>query len=197
MALIMITGGARCGKSAVAERLAYSRYQQGENVCVAVFGNPDGDDVEFAERIKHHREDRPKEFRTLEGFDDDNWLTQVSDDELLIVDCLGTALSALMDHVARRESMKDTIDAPDAYAAQGAFQDLLDRLVTRKGDTILVTNESGSGIVPDYESGRAYRDIISRANRFVAGKADTSYLCVCGHLLELDSLPREARWPED
>jgi len=197
MALVMITGGARCGKSAIAQSLAWDRYRNGSSVCVAVFGNPDSDDVEFAERIRHHRADRPSEFRTLEAFALDDWLSQVDDDELLLVDCLGTALSALMARSARRESMKDSIDSPCSDHLEADFQAICDRLASRAGDTIVVTNEAGSGLVPSFESGRIYRDMISRANRYLADHADRSYLCVCGRLVELDVLPREALWPED
>lgn len=197
MALIMITGGARCGKSAVAQRLAWSRLQAGSPVCVAVFGNPGAEDVEFAERIKHHRAERPAEFRTLEAFELDDWLSLVDDHELLLIDCLGTALSAMMARSSEREAVKDTIDLPGSEVTARDFQRLLDRITARPGDTIVVTNESGSGLVPEFESGRVYRDLISRSNRFIADRADISYLCVCGRLLELDMLPREAVWPED
>lgn len=197
MALVLITGGARCGKSAIAERLALSRYDAGNQVTVAVFGNPEGADVEFAERIRHHRENRPDVFKTIEAFDKRDWLDEVPETDTLLVDCLGTALSAIMAHEEWQSTPKDMIDnvAGDPIVAQ--FAELVERIVSRRGDTIIVTNEVGDGLVPGYESGRIFRDTLGRFNRKIVARADAAYICVCGRLLPLLDLPLEARWPED
>lgn len=198
MALVVITGGARSGKSQVAERLAYARYCTGKQVTVAVFGNPDGDDVEFAERIKNHRDARPAEFNTVEAFHDVNWMDKVDDDHLLVIDSLGTALSAIMATREEEGVVGDRIDLGGNAAADArTFYELVDRIIAREGDTIVICNEAGGGLVPEWESGRRYRDMNSYGNRKLVAAADAAYLCVCGHLLDLTDLPTELSWPED
>ncbi len=197
MALVVIIGGARSGKSSIAEALAKQRLDLGSEVSVAVFGNPDGDDVEFAERIKHHRENRPPEFETVEGFDKADWLAEIADDGLLVIDCLGTALSAMMANAQQTETSFDSIAAPSVGTTEADFMELLERIANRGGDTIVVSNEVGSGLVPEYESGRIFRDILGRGNRYLVARADAAYLCVCGRLIALDALPAQAAWPED
>lgn len=197
MALVLITGGARCGKSAIAESLALARYNVGKKVSVAVFGNPSGDDVEFAERIRHHRENRPSVFNTIEAFDKRDWLDEVKDDDTLLVDCLGTALSAIMAHEEWQRSARDAIDNIPGDPIAKHFGELVEKLVNRSGDTIIVTNEVGDGLAPGYESGRIFRDTLGRYNRIIASHADSAYLCVCGHLISLTDLPTQVMWPED
>lgn len=197
MALVIITGGARCGKSAAAENLAYSRYLDGKSVTVAVFGNPEGD-VEFAERIRTRQKNRPSEFSTFEAYDKQDWLTEIDDDAVLLIDCLGTALSSIMAHTwTRHAAMSDRIDAATDIPNSEEFDALVSRIIERPGDTIVVTNEVGYGLVPEFESGRIFRDLVGYANRRLVAAADASYLCVCGRILELDLLPEAIAWPVD
>ena len=51
-------------------------------------------------------------------------------------------------------------------------------LVSRRGDTMVVTNEVGDGVVPAYARGRVFRDVLGRANRALVDGADAAYLCV-------------------
>ncbi|MDO8987866.1 MAG: bifunctional adenosylcobinamide kinase/adenosylcobinamide-phosphate guanylyltransferase, partial [Coriobacteriia bacterium] len=75
MSLILITGGARCGKSAVAQRLVQECAQ---DVTVVVFGQA-GEDHEMAARIARHKADRPAGFVTVEARDSVEWTARVSD----------------------------------------------------------------------------------------------------------------------
>jgi adenosylcobinamide kinase/adenosylcobinamide-phosphate guanylyltransferase len=94
MALVVITGGARSGKSRAAEQLAKWSALDGARVTVAVFGSES--DAEMTDRIAHHRSHRPDGFETLPAADSRTWLSAVSDDTLLVVDCLGTCLGRAM-----------------------------------------------------------------------------------------------------
>jgi adenosylcobinamide kinase/adenosylcobinamide-phosphate guanylyltransferase len=197
MALVLITGGARCGKSAIAEQLAVTRQQNGSPVVVAVFGNPSGDDLEFAERIRHHRENRPTSFATIEAFDKCDWLDEVPEGATLLVDSLGTALSAIMAHEEWQAGYKDTIDNAVGGPIAQRFSKLVERLISREGDTIIVTNEVGDAPAPGFESGRIFRSLLGKYNRILVTAADAAYLCVCGRLVKLSDLPAAASWPED
>jgi len=203
MALVVFTGGARSGKSGAAQALAQTRAIEGHSVTVAVFGR-DSVDAEFLERVRRHRADRPAEWMTLEVATCDTWRGDVPEDSLLVVDCLGTLLGLCMDEAfdARCAGTLQDADAatmPDGFeeAVTGALDRTIDWLVNRRGDSIVVTNEVGSGIVPEYASGRVFRDVLGRANRRIVDSADAAYVCVAGRLIDLSSLRRDARWPED
>jgi adenosyl cobinamide kinase/adenosyl cobinamide phosphate guanylyltransferase len=49
-----------------------------------------------------------------------------------------------------------------------------------------VSNEVGSGVHPEGELGRRYRDLLGRVNQIVAAGADTTLLVVAGRALRLD-----------
>ena len=187
MSLVVLTGAVRSGKSAMAEELAASRDR---DVVVAVAGW-DGDD-EMARRIEAHRASRPGEWTTLQADVDPRWLAGVADDAVLVLDCLGTLVShACYDAVGDAE-----IAPAGAEEAVGAQVDaLLSALLARAGDTIVVTNETGWGVVPDWPSARIFRDELGRANRRLVAATDAAYLVVDGRCLDLKSLPERPAWP--
>ncbi|MFU8890693.1 MAG: bifunctional adenosylcobinamide kinase/adenosylcobinamide-phosphate guanylyltransferase [Anaerosomatales bacterium] len=191
MALVVITGAARSGKSAAAQRVAQARSRVGARVVVAVFGQAEGD-PEFAERIERHRNGRPEGFRTLEASDLRTWRESVNDDDLLVVECLGTLAGLVM-----REAGTDADEAHLESSLDSALADFVSWVVHRRGDTIVVTNETGWGVVPAFASGRVFRDALGRANATLVTVADASYLAMGGRLLDLAALPRDVTWPSE
>jgi adenosyl cobinamide kinase/adenosyl cobinamide phosphate guanylyltransferase len=202
MALVVITGGARSGKSAAAENLAATRQAAGRPVVVAVFASRS--DAEMADRIEKHQFDRPTEFQVVEAIDSQEWLTRVPDDAVLVVDCLGTCLGLAMleaweETSAANATFGDTAELPPGFETVFAarVRDLVTALAQRCGDAIVVTNETGSGVVPAYATGRLFRDELGRANAALIGIADAAFLAVAGRLIDVGSLPKDATWPED
>lgn len=194
MGLMLFTGGARSGKSAAAQRVAGV---SGESVCVAVFGMPEDD--EMAERIDKHRAARPQGWTVVEATDSVEWTERVCG-EILLVDCLGTLLGMVMGEVlAEKDSggLADAATLPPDYEAEveRRFAALVGWLVRREGHTVVVTNEVGAGVVPAFSTGRVFRDVLGRANRSLATRADRAYLVVAGHLVSLHDMPERAEWP--
>ena len=186
MSLVVLTGAVRSGKSAMAEELAASRDR---DVVVAVAGW-DGDD-EMARRIEAHRGARPGEWTTLQAGVDPGWIAAVAD-AVLVLDCLGTLVShACYDAVGEVEIAP--AGAEEAVAVR--VDALLTALLARTGDTIVVTNETGWGVVPAWPSARIFRDELGRANRRLVAAADAAYLVVDGRCLDLKSLPERPEWP--
>ena len=180
--LILITGGARSGKSAFAERLA----MQGERALFVATAEALDDDM--ARRIAAHKRGRPAEWDTLEEPRElaSAIRTRLSaaprDYDAVIVDCLTLWVSNLM---LERE------DDPDAEGRiLLAVQELLDTYASDTGNRrwIVVTNEVGLGIVPSSSLGRAYRDTLGRVNSLVAARADKVYLMAAGLALDLKAL---------
>ncbi len=186
MALVILTGGARSGKSGAAARLATARSTE---VVVAVAGIADGD-VEMATRIERHRAERPAEWRTLEvaGIAPGEWLPTVPSDAVLILDCLGTLVTDLLWGAGTEPSDAD---------GEKTVTALVDALIARVGDTIIVTNEVGSGVVPVSAAGRLFRDVLGRANARLVASADAAYLVVCGRCIDISASPADPAWPTD
>lgn len=192
MALVVFTGGARSGKSSAAQSLAAQSERDGSSVTVVVFGLTAQGDAEFDARVARHRADRPESWNTIEATDPQSWLGELPDDGLVLVDCLGTLVGLVMDELY--EGDEKPVDAARLEARVDA---VVGALADRAGDTIVVTNEVGAGVVPAYDSGRLFRDVLGRANRQLVAAADASYLVVCGRLIALESMATTAAWPHD
>ncbi len=195
MSLVLITGGARCGKSAVAQRLAEECPQ---DVTVVAFGQI-GDDEEMAARIARHKADRPARFKTVEARDSVEWTERIGDGVLLL-DCLGTLLGLVMTEAYAElggSALQDAVDVPPGYEAEveERFAAVVAWVLRRWDHTIVVTNEVGDGIVPSYVSGRVFRDVLGRANRSLVDRSDAAYLVVAGRCLPLSDLSQRAQWP--
>lgn len=205
MALVVFTGGARSGKSALAQDLARVRRLDGARVVVVVFG--DGSrDREMARRIERHRDDRPADLHVVEASDSQSWLESIADGTVVLVDCLGTLVTRALDEAMSAGGIDVATSGPsDADELSESLEtdvetrvrSVVDVLIARLGDTIVVTNEVGDGVVPAFASGRLFRDVLGRANRRLVQAADAAYLVVCGRAIELSALPVAASWPED
>ncbi len=171
MALRLLIGGARSGKSALAVRLASE--WRGEVVFVAtgVAG-----DEEMADRIARHRAERPVAWRTVEEpLRLREVLLDAPAESCVVVDCLSFWVANLGDAHSPGE-----IEAAGLAAAEVA--------AARKGRTIAVTNEVGLGIVPVTPLGRAYRDVLGRVNATWAAAAAETFFVVAGKFLRLEGI---------
>ncbi len=163
--LILITGGARSGKSRFAEKLAAAF----ENV--VYIATAQAFDDEMRDRIEKHRERRPPTWKTIEApFDAHREIEKIQADCVLF-DCLTVYLSNFL---LRNEG------SADEY-----FDRLLEAARKFKGTAIFVTNEVGSGIVPMNELARKFRDLQGLTNQKFAATADEVYICACGLPLRL------------
>ncbi len=158
---ILITGGARSGKSGIAETMALSWGTPAVYIATATAG-----DAEMTARIAAHQSRRGAEWIThAEPLDLADALKATDGQGMRLVDCLTLWLSNVM--FAGRDWRVET-------------QHLIDALYLQSGPVILVTNEVGSGIVPDNRLSREFRDAAGTINQQVAAMADEVYLAVCG-----------------
>lgn len=187
MSLVVLTGPVRSGKSGLAEALAAER---GGHVVVAVSGW-DGDE-EMMRRIESHQIVRPSEWETVIADVDPAWLRAVPADAVLVLDCLGTLVShACFEAIGEAEFAP--ADAERLVAER--VGELLAAIIARHGDTLIVTNEVGWGVVPTWPSARVFRDELGRANRTLVDAADAAYLVVDGRCIDLKTLPAWPHWP--
>ena len=182
--LTLILGGARSGKSTFAEQRA--RELGGESVLYVATSEMKDDEMQ--QRVAKHRAERLTAWGTLEA---PRNVAQAlrqdgSEAKVILLDCM-TFLVAnhLMDAAAPKDNPFDDPSAdPFDPQIEADVVTEVETLVTyvqqSEVDLIVVSNEVGLGVVPPYELGRAYRDILGRANQILARHADEVQLLVAG-----------------
>lgn len=157
----LVLGGVRSGKSHYAQRL-------GERARRVVFvATAQANDEEMRSKVERHRRSRPPTWRTVE---EPLALAETIAHhgptcELMIIDCLTLFAANLLD--AGGDEQKE-IDA------------LCVALQSPGCSVVLVSNEVGSGVVPDYPSGRRFRDLLGEMNQSVARVASNVLLLIAG-----------------
>lgn len=177
---ILLTGGARSGKSTAAEMLV----RNAAAVTYVATAPPAPTDPEWLARVALHRSRRPAAWTTVETTDIVGQIGRATPNHPVLVDCLTLWLMARMD-------ARDAWDDPDS-AAPGVRSDIdaVARAVAdSSGGLVLVTNEVGSGIVPNNAGSRLFRDLLGQANSTLACQCDDVYLVVAGQFLRLDRRP--------
>jgi adenosylcobinamide kinase / adenosylcobinamide-phosphate guanylyltransferase len=174
--LILLTGGARAGKSAHALQLAATRSNSGAEVCFIATARALDEDM--TARIERHRSERPPHWRTIEEpYQLDEALGRASNSDVVIVDCLTLFVSNWLlryDDEERCETVVRQITEEFLKLARSRVQTI-----------ICVSNEAGLGVVPETRLGRVFRDLLGRANQDFAAAADEVYLLVAGLPLQL------------
>jgi adenosylcobinamide kinase / adenosylcobinamide-phosphate guanylyltransferase len=159
--LTLVLGGARSGKSRHAEALAMATPSPWIYVATA-----EPFDDEMKARIAEHRMRRGETWRTIEvPLDLGGAIESAPAGAAVLVDCLTLWLNNLMYN-------GHDIDAETAR--------LEATLAARQGPVVLVSNEVGSGIVPDNAQARRFRDLQGRLNQRIAARADHVVLLVAG-----------------
>jgi adenosylcobinamide kinase/adenosylcobinamide-phosphate guanylyltransferase len=168
--IIYITGGARSGKSRLAESLAENF---GAPLCYLATGEPR--DQEMAERIAAHRERRGSHWQTVEEpLRLSPALASVDGRyRAVLVDCITLWITNLLFHYDAVEPVLDEVAA------------LAESFSTLKTPLILVSNEVGMGIVPEDALARSFRDLAGRTNQMLAEAADDVYVTFSGIPLKL------------
>ena len=169
--LILVTGGARSGKSSFAEKLAKEA-----NKDVTYLATCQALDEEMALRIEEHKKRRPKNWKTIEEPLNASSVIEKEgkSDRVILLDCLALLVANLI--FSKGDSTSEPID----QAVLNEIKTLAKISKDVPASVIIVTNEVGMGIVPEYPLGRAYRDTLGKANQILASEADEVYLLVCG-----------------
>ncbi|MGH9275002.1 MAG: bifunctional adenosylcobinamide kinase/adenosylcobinamide-phosphate guanylyltransferase [Acidimicrobiales bacterium] len=161
--ITLILGGARSGKSGVAERVAA---RSGAPVTYVATAAVDPADADHVARVAAHQRRRDPSWTTVEvGTDLPEALRATAG--TVLVDSLGTWVTA---HGGLQT---------DAVALCAALR-------TRDGDTVVVSEEVGLGVHPSSEVGRRFRDTLGEINVAVAAVADEVLLVVAGRVLPLE-----------
>ncbi|KEI15210.1 bifunctional adenosylcobinamide kinase/adenosylcobinamide-phosphate guanylyltransferase [Clostridium haemolyticum] len=177
--IILVTGGARSGKSNYAENIA--KDIEGKILYIAT-SIPFDDEMKH--RVKKHKESRPEIWDTYEGYKDLDIVVREKNSlyDGMLLDCVTIMTSNFMfDYIGDKIGEADniTLDKVEKKIITN-FEKLLNEVNKGNSTMILVTNELGYGIVPENKLARVYRDIIGRINQYIASRASEVYLVVCG-----------------
>jgi len=181
----LVTGPVRSGKSRHAEDLLWDH---ADVTYVATGARPDRADPEWSRRVDDHRGRRPQPWRTVETTDVAGALAGSLGP--VLVDCLGTWLTAVVDEVG----WDDLVTAQ--AAVRGEAVRLVESLCAATVPVVVVTNEVGWSLVPTTPSGRLFQDELGRLNALVAAVAARVHLVVAGRVVDLSDapvVPRESR----
>lgn len=157
---LLILGGARSGKSQLAERLLAPHPE----VRYVATGPHDPTDGEWSARVAEHRRRRPQHWTTVETTDVAAVLRDLDAGQAALVDCLTLWAARLC----------------EAEGVEARIDELLAAWSSCAGEVVAVSNEVGCGVVPAYPSGRRFRDLLGLLNARMAAASDDVILMVAG-----------------
>ena len=172
MSCTLILGGARSGKSTLAQEMA--RKATGDVLFVAT---AEAGDEDMRARIEAHQRSRPAHWKTLEAplALGPRLRESIGGATTVIVDCV----TLLVNNIFQENGWTENADR-----LEKAVRDEIDGLIACMDSSgahfIIVSNEVGLGIVPADRISRLYRDVLGRANQMLAARADEVYLLVAG-----------------
>jgi adenosylcobinamide kinase/adenosylcobinamide-phosphate guanylyltransferase len=205
--LILVTGGARSGKSTYAERLA-AQLAEPLGGRVTYIATSEAHDAEMAQRVGAHRASRPAEWRTVECPLEAPAAVRAAAARspgappVILLDCVTLWVTNLLfgggafgGSEPPRDGYnydKDLLPAAEERAAAARVTAAVTDLVAAVAETgvtlVAVSNEVGLGVVPEYPLARLYRDQLGWANQRLARDADGVYFLVSGIPLDVRAL---------
>lgn len=165
--IVLVLGGTRSGKSAIAESMAARLSGRDRGVTYVATATVDPSDADHLARIALHRERRPGTWTTVECTDP-GALADVlrGTDGTVLLDSLGTWV----------------VSHDDLTADAGP---LVEALRQRTGDTVVVSEEVGLAPHAPTQVGRRFADVLGEVNRVVSLAADHAVLVVAGRAIAL------------
>lgn len=176
--VILVTGGARSGKSSFAEAVLSGKDRVLYVATAIAF------DEEMKERIALHKAQRPDSWETLEAYDqlEDKIIQSGKNYDGILLDCITVMLTNLMFN--HKKFDENHLSKEFWMELESQVMTEMKRLIHQIREisetTVFVTNEIGSGLVPETALSRAFRDMAGRINQMMAKESDEVYLVVAG-----------------
>jgi len=176
--VILVLGGARSGKSSFAQSLAME-----QSLPVTYLATALPIDEEMQRRIVHHRDTRPPVWKTVEApySADAEVVALCREEQFVIWDCVTVFLTNLI--IEAKAEGKNEAEIEELILRR--IKVMLTRLEGCCGCLVIVSNEVGLGIVPEYPLSRTFRDLTGRVNQILAKKADKVYFVIAGIPVEI------------
>lgn len=173
--IIVITGGARSGKSSYGELLLQEKND------VLYVATAMRTDEEMEERIRHHINSRNPRWITFEGYQNLDKVVTGSDLSYVLLDCVTNMVTNLIFHLSVDPEHLSIAEGDELFERiKDEFLNLI-RAVRKSGKTlIMVSNEVGMGLISEYKLGRMFVDYAGFINQMLAREADEVYFMVSG-----------------
>ena len=209
--LILVTGGARSGKSTYAERLA-AQLAEPSGGRVTYIATSQTYDEEMEQRVSAHQSSRPEAWTTVEcPVEVPAAVRAAAAGSVILLDCVTLWVTNLLFQGGAFGGSeppddgynydKDLLPPAEERAAAARVTAAVDGLVAAVADAgvtlVAVTNEVGLGVVPEYPLARLYRDQLGWANQRLARDADGLYLLVSGYPLDVKALAADPISPKE
>lgn len=196
MSVTFVIGGSRSGKSTFAEMKAKEYGNNVLYIATAVVT-----DQAMADRVRKHREQRPSSWLTLEkysGFQDLVNCEEFNSSDVVLVDCMTTMIGNLMfDSGLDFDICKITeVNQLEQSIVDNAMS-LIEVCKKCGKRLIVVSNETGLGVVPPYYMGNYFRDISGRLNNRIGRESDFMYFIFSGIPIKLKHNGEMVKWPQD
>lgn len=176
--ITLVTGGARSGKSSFAEMLCKEKSNNVSYIATAI---PFDDGMK--DRIKKHKEQRPKDWNTFEiEMDIYKELKNIIEkSEVVLLDCITVLINNIIFYqkIDFSSISYEEIDLLE-YKVKNEFEKMIKIIRNSNINFVFVTNEIGLGIVPENKLARIYRDIVGRINQYIAKNSDEVYFVISG-----------------
>ncbi len=171
--IVLVTGGARSGKSSFAEGL----YKDKKDVVYIATSRVM--DQEMEDRIYLHKKSRPSCWRTYE--ENYNLDKAIGREENYLLDCITVLTSNIMFDITKgKERIPLKLQQEVENTIYEELKKLINEIEKKNYNLVLVTNEVGYSLVPNNHVGRVFRDIQGRVNQKIASLSDKVYLVCCG-----------------
>ncbi|HKM01314.1 MAG TPA: bifunctional adenosylcobinamide kinase/adenosylcobinamide-phosphate guanylyltransferase [Sedimentibacter sp.] len=196
MSVTFVIGGARSGKSTFSELKAKEYSQKVLYIATAVVT-----DQAMADRVKKHKEQRPSSWHTIEMYSDFRKLTEQKEfieSEVILIDCITTMIGNFM---FDSKIDFDTCSAEEVNILEEKITAEVISLINvcneNKKKLIIVSNETGLGLVPSYYMGNYFRDMSGRINNKIGIECDFMYFIFSGIPIKLKHKGEMVKWPQD
>lgn len=196
MSVTFVIGGSRSGKSTFAEMKAKEYGEKVLYIATAVVT-----DQAMADRVKKHREQRPESWQTLEKYSQFDLLPnheEFNESDVVLIDCMTTLIGNFM-----FDSGLD-FDKCNVSEVNTLEQKIIKEIISlinvcneHNKRLIIVSNETGFGVVPSYYMGNYFRDMSGRVNNRIGKESDYMYFIFSGIPIKLKHNGEMVKWPQD
>lgn len=177
--IVLVTGGSRSGKSKFAEDMLKNETD------VLYIATSIPFDEEMKERIRKHRERRNKSWNTYEGYKNLDIALEENNEKFILLDCATIMITNILLEEKNIDNLSNEEIDILLNKIKREFRLLVDSAIKNNKQLIIVTNEVGCSLVPEYKLGRIFRDIAGSINQFLGEMSQEVYMVTCGIPMKL------------
>ena len=161
----LVLGGAKSGKTRFAENLALNTAKNLNQVPIYI-ATAQALDLEMEKKIQKHQKDRGNSFTTKEcPLDLSTAILSASATDVLLIDCLTLFVTNLL---------------CSDYFDESKIDSLVEAVKISQAQLVIVSNETGLGIIPDNKLAREFREVAGTLNQKIARLSDSVTMMIAG-----------------